>query len=261
MLAPAQFNILMSRYNSDAQDYFDAITDTGVTLTNAQLVAFNNFTLQCKSSGIWDKFTALYPFIGGTAAAHAINAKSPGTIYLTFYGTVYHTDLGMRGDGSTGIAKFSPGYGSANKYSYGLYCDKVPTAHNQALMGRYRSNYSAYISRYYSSLQFRHGISVPSINADSADPGFLLCNRESASLLNGYINGVPVCEDTTENTYFPEYPIALDGMDKGGASANLFDANIAFAYLMVDDSLSGSQVQSFTSAVQLLEVSLGRDFT
>lgn len=89
-------------YDTDAEAYFTAVEGTGVTLSSTQKDAYNAFVVSCKGSSFYTKFKAIYPFIGATAASHAINAFSPGTYNITWTGTVTHDSNGPKGDGTTG---------------------------------------------------------------------------------------------------------------------------------------------------------------
>lgn len=53
------------------------------------------------ANGWWDKCDLIYPFVGGTAQAHAQNLKS-SNFTITWNGTVTHDSNGITGDGVTG---------------------------------------------------------------------------------------------------------------------------------------------------------------
>lgn len=50
----------------------------------------------------WDREILIYPFVGGNAAAHAINLRSPGTYDIIWHPTVTHSALGVQSDGAAG---------------------------------------------------------------------------------------------------------------------------------------------------------------
>lgn len=95
------------------------ITAAGITNTGQQQ-AINNFVVNLKAinliqTGFVDFSTpansiikALYPFVGGTAASHKWNLINPvdsdAAFRLVFGGTVTHSSMGIKGDGSTGYA-------------------------------------------------------------------------------------------------------------------------------------------------------------
>lgn len=54
-----------------------------------------------KTSGVWDKIDAFYPFVGGSASSHSHNLKS-SSFQITWNGTVTHNSNGITGDAATG---------------------------------------------------------------------------------------------------------------------------------------------------------------
>lgn len=93
-----------SSYDTNAQAVITAIQNTGLTLSTAQKDACNARIVAMKNSQVWEKRITYYGFLGGTAAAHSINWKSPGTYNLVWNGSVNHSGNGVQGDGSTGYA-------------------------------------------------------------------------------------------------------------------------------------------------------------
>lgn len=91
-----------SGFDADAQAVITAIEATGLTLNTTQKNAINSRIVAAKSDGVWSKWVAYYGFVGGTAAAHAINWKNPSLYLITWVGTLTHNSLGVKGDGTTG---------------------------------------------------------------------------------------------------------------------------------------------------------------
>lgn len=82
--------------DADAQAFIDA-----AGLTNAdQIAAVDALVVGLKGAGTptyWSREVLIYPFIGGTAQAHAVNLKSPGTNNLTFGSAITHGTRGILG--------------------------------------------------------------------------------------------------------------------------------------------------------------------
>ena len=91
-------------YDANAQAFFTAagITDT------TQKTAVNTLVTDLKAANIWTKMKAIYPMVGGTAAQHRFNLKSPGTtnadFYLDFIGGGTHSATGYLPNGTTAYA-------------------------------------------------------------------------------------------------------------------------------------------------------------
>ena len=87
-------------------DYADKFINAVATLTVAEETAITNLVDGLLINGTWDKYKAIYPFVGGTAAEHKWNLKDPRDLdaahRLEYYGTVTHDAQGVTGDGSTG---------------------------------------------------------------------------------------------------------------------------------------------------------------
>jgi hypothetical protein len=91
-------------FDGDAFNYINALETSGATLTFTQKTYINDFYVSSKSQGVYSYFGDFYPMLGGTAATHAINAKSPGTYDLTFFGGWVHNASGATPNGTNAYA-------------------------------------------------------------------------------------------------------------------------------------------------------------
>lgn len=120
-----------SSYDADAQAFFTAagISDT------TQKAAVNQLVLDLKSNSLWSKMSAIYPFVGGSAACHKYNLKDPrdldAAFRLAFSGTWTHNATGAKPNGSTGYADtfLNPNtVYSDDAQSMGCYINTIPGA-------------------------------------------------------------------------------------------------------------------------------------
>lgn len=88
-------------FDAIAQAYFDAVEAAGGTLTQSDKIALNNYVCTIRANGTLSKRKLILPFMGGTAASHAIDLIT-ATTKVTWHGTVTHNISGITGDGSTG---------------------------------------------------------------------------------------------------------------------------------------------------------------
>jgi hypothetical protein len=88
-------------YSVEALSVINAIEATGVTLTTPQKIAVNSRIAAFQSNSEWADLIAYYGCMGGTANAHAINWRSPGTNNLTYSGSVSHGANGIVSPGGT----------------------------------------------------------------------------------------------------------------------------------------------------------------
>jgi hypothetical protein len=82
-------------FDTDAQSF---ISISGITV-DAEKTCVNNFVKQLKDSGLWTKFRAIYPMVGGTASTTKWNLKDPRDLdvayRLTFKGTPVYATTGV----------------------------------------------------------------------------------------------------------------------------------------------------------------------
>ena len=75
----------------------------------AQVAALEALYSSAVANAWWDKCDLIYPFVGGSAAAHAENLKS--SLYsITWSGTVTHDANGITGSGAVGSGYGDTGY-------------------------------------------------------------------------------------------------------------------------------------------------------
>ena len=94
--------LLRDGSDPNASNVIAAILATGASLSDAQKTIINSRIVNAKADGVWGQWVAYYGLMGGTAAAHAINWKSPGTFNVTWNGTTTHDALGVTGNGTDG---------------------------------------------------------------------------------------------------------------------------------------------------------------
>jgi len=115
-------------FDADATTYLSAITSAGSALSATQRSAVNQLFIALKTANLWNSLVALYPFVGGTSAAHAINAKNPAAYGIAWKGTVTHSAAGIVGDGLTGYGDTgivpAAVFGASNSsVAMGFYCN------------------------------------------------------------------------------------------------------------------------------------------
>lgn len=153
-------------------DAFTFLTAAGITNTT-QRNAINKLVIDLKYYNLWTKQKALYPFVGGVAASHAVNLKTPGTYNLTFTAGWVHSSTGALPNGTSDYA------------NTGL----VPSSVLQTN--------SAHIS-FYSRTDNNTGFDI-GINSNSAS-GRLYMYIKLASIFGGRNNNTTSGEKTISNT-------------------------------------------------------------
>jgi hypothetical protein len=124
-------------YDTDAATYLSAIISNGGTLDSTISAATNTFFITLKNDSVYNKLATIHPFVGGTSAAHGLNALNPATYIGTFYGGWTHNISGATPNGVNGYMRTSPDYSSAgnNRYGCGGYIQNITVG--GSLMGTY----------------------------------------------------------------------------------------------------------------------------
>lgn len=90
--------------DTDAQAF---ITATGIT-NSTQQTAINTIVSDLKNYGIWSRFKAIYPMVGGSATTHKFNLKDPrdlnAAFRLQFVNGWTHSSTGAKPNGTDGYA-------------------------------------------------------------------------------------------------------------------------------------------------------------
>lgn len=90
---------------AEADAYLSAVVGAGGTgITSSVSADTRTFFNELFTNNLWDKFEAIYPFIGGTADSHKFNAKNPqdtdAAFRITWYGGMGHNGDGIVPNGS-----------------------------------------------------------------------------------------------------------------------------------------------------------------
>jgi hypothetical protein len=106
--------------SDDAQAFFVAGNITDFT----QQTAINYLVDNLKNQGLWTKMKVIYPLVGGTATAHALNLKNISQFPLTFSG-ITHSSAGISGTtlgvASSAISSYTSVADSPTDTSFGYY--------------------------------------------------------------------------------------------------------------------------------------------
>lgn len=93
-------------FDTDALAYIAAVVATGATLSQAERLRINQLFLDLKTgpvhgTNLWGMILSMHPLAGTTAAAHAVDGRSPGSFSQTFTGSPTHHNRSITYDGIT----------------------------------------------------------------------------------------------------------------------------------------------------------------
>jgi hypothetical protein len=255
-------------YHADAQTVINSIEGTGVSLNSTQKGGIDRFirdlhgesNVSYTTYDVWSIITALYGYVGGTAAAHAINWKSPGTYDLTFYGSWVHSATGAKPDGSTAYADTHLNENTVLTLNdeHISYYGRTDQLSNNVAIGVAGAGTETNMFLYFNGstyLRVQHGAGA-TIGGISDTKGLFIANRPSSTELRNSKNGTIYVQSDASSGAKSNLNFYIGALNNGGSAA--FFSSIETALNSFGGSFSDSQQLAFYNAVQALETTLGR---
>ena len=256
-------SVTVASGDADALAFFTAagITDT------TQKSAVNTLVTDLKTANIWTKMKALYPFVGGTAAQHRFNLKSPGTtnadFYLDFIGGGTHGATGYLPNGTTAYADTklipSANFPTISDISVGFY-SRTNIAQTSSDIAAYQNSSKCigFQTRwtdntiYAQSYRDASPYNIVATNTDSS--GLFTLSRTSTSSLKQYRNSTILGTSTASiEGSIPTNSICLSN---NGNSGSYSSREQAFAF--IGNGLTDTETANLYTAVQAYQTTLNR---
>jgi hypothetical protein len=244
-------------FDPDAQVFITAAAITDPT----QQSAINTLVTDLKGYNIWTKFKAIYPIVGGTAASHAVNLKTPGTYNMTFASGWTHSATGMTPLNTYADSNLSATTGVVLPQDsvHMSFYSRTNSAVNY-IMDMSASN-SFYFSGYYgSSLPgIINNLNVSSFAGTVSVPnslGFFLASRTASTTTKTFRNSSLIRTDTRASSAITASTIRI-GYYFGGASPDY--SNRQYAFASIGDGLTDTDAANFYTAVQAYQTTLSRN--
>lgn len=260
-----------SPYIAEVQAVIDAILATGATLTTNQKQACNDRIVALKNDGIWAKLIAYYGFLGGTAASHAINWKTPGNYNIIWTGTLTHDANGVQSDfngyGDTG---FNPSLhlGGSTAGFLSFYC-RTNSAGNFTDIGalNYENNVAKFwgLSSRWADSNFYYDINRDySFISSSSSSGHIISNHSSSKLVRLFRAGSQIhSQQLSGNTNISEVNAQIYLFNRsivGSAPSNYYISSSQRQYSSAGFGLELTQAEAiaFSNSEQVYQTALGR---
>ena len=260
VLGSAGSSVTVASGDADALAFFTAagITDT------TQKSAVNTLVTDLKAANIWTKMKAIYPFVGGTAAQHRFNLKSPGTtnadFYLTFYGGGTHSANGYLPNGNSYADTFLiPSTSLSQNSTHISYYSRTNTNTGIDMGASLEPADTSFLSLYVRDTNSHYS------RLNNVGPEFGVTNSDGLGLhtISRTINiSYEYFKNTTKNTAvkastgLPTRKISI-----GGLSVNnvWYFGNKETAFNSIGDGLTDSEASNLYTAVQAYQTTLGRN--
>jgi len=225
--------------------------------------AVKQLVLDLQGYGIWDKFEAIYPFVGGTADSHSYNLKNTCEYQMTWHGSVTHDADGMTGNGTTGYGNMHLDPSTdliANDTHLSIYCLTTDAALQIEDIGSTLHATSAFSFRiiwFTDILMYMNNPSNPLIVANADARGFYVATRTTSSDAECYKNGSSVVSLSTGAAgTLPDLDLYIGAVNTSGGAAGFSGRTYAFA--SIGAGLTDTEAANFYTAVQTFQTTLGR---
>lgn len=242
--------------HAEALDFIETASITDLT----EKIALIQLVTDLKSQGFWDKMDAIYPFVGGTAAANSYNLKNTSQNKITWYGSVTHDSNGITGDGTSGYGDTFHNINSSNlnNFSLGLYSktNNDETSYEIGAFNSSLSNTATYLRVKADNLFFSNINSIDSSSTGNTDStGFFGTSRmiNTHSIYN--IRGTSTTNVKTSDGV-PNLNLFILGLNFNGSLFGASSKNIAFCYF--SQGLTASELSGLATIVQNFQITLGR---
>lgn len=245
-------------------DAFTFLTAAGITNTT-QRNAINKLVIDLKYYNLWTKQKALYPFVGGVAASHAVNLKTPGTYNLTFTAGWTHSSTGALPNGTSDYANtnLTPSSILTLNSTHLSFYSRTNNSGNYADIGAANNSTSVgYLQMLlrWSDFKFYSEINDNDFNDNTVSDslGFFLASRTSSTNVKTFKNSSIVTTKTAANsTFLTSYSVLIGARNlQNGGISNYSNRQCAFA--SIGDGLTDVDALNFYRIVQQYQTNLGR---
>lgn len=256
-----QVDAVNSALDPDAEAFLIAAGIIDPTITDA----INDLVVGCKADGLWTKFTALYPFVGGTASSMKFNLKNPldtnAAFRLEFNGGWAYSANGVQPNGVNGYADTFLNIAanlSQNDAHAAIYVRTNVTNRNQADIGA-MSGIEFYLATYYSvvpagALSNINNVGyAPAANNARSDK-FFISQRVSSNNLRIYRDGTQVLIHSLASTSPPNSNVII-----GAINAFSDFSNNEYAFASIGSSFTAQEITDYTNLVNAFQTALSRN--
>jgi hypothetical protein len=259
------FGLGIRPYEALAATYIAAIEDAGATPTSGEVVAITSLAKSLSEIGL-SKFSAVYPFLGGLAASHAIDLM--GNYPIAWSGSVTHNANGILGDGSTGygmtgIIPSTDENMLINSSHLSAYHNQNPAVGQGTTIGCHDG--TRYL--YHSATRLVDQIDYYYVNtavgnfaspaAGNPPDGFFVVNREISTHQDLYQNGTRTSNHAATSTGLPTKEIYILAQNSNGSAFAYAIDQLGFA--SVGSGLTSAEITTFNTAVEDYQTALSRN--
>lgn len=255
-------------WRPETLQYADRVAANGGSITQASLVAIDNFIRECQAAGIWEKFIEVGPFAGlnlNAAMVKLVYQPAAGSVLTNsnFVASDYAetgANAGLNGDGTKFLNTNVLGNSLPDNGHLSFYLrDDISSGGNKALIGALNGTDHCWMGALNpaAAVDLRYGALVSASTAGTLAKGFYAGVRESAASLTLYREGLPLASSSSPTgTNKPALAMHLWAFNSSGASAARITGRGSF-YSM-GQSLNATEAAALRAAVQNLQSAFNR---
>ena len=245
-------------FDNDAEAFFLRVTTAGGTLTLSEQMAVNTLVLDMKATGTWTGMKAIYPMVGGSAAACSQNLKSSSfTGTFTSGWTFASTGVTPNGNSAYMNTNFIPStHLSVDSTHASLYLNtnNLQATTDPVDLGSFNSVSQSTISLSFLSRNLGNSING---GTQTTAAGFGITSKTSATVTTLYKNGVNVASGNSGGT-LPTFDCYLANLSIGGSPYVAGYTNNRIAFHSLGDALDSTQAANLYNSVQTFQTTLSR---
>ena len=245
--------------DADAQAFITAAAITDPT----QQAAINTLVVDLKGYSIWTKFSALYPFVGGTASTHKFNLKNPldtnAAFRLLFSGGGTHSVNGYQTNGINAFAEtnYNPSINltSQNSNHISIY-SRTNNSGGIDMGGGFGAVLVDLELKYDTLISYDWNMAANFSHTNANSTGFYVNTRTASNAFKLLKNGSTVLGSSTGAAGATKPNITYH---IGKRNYDLFWANRQYAFASIGNGLNDTEALNFYTAVQAFQTALSRN--
>ena len=257
---------------TEARSYLSAVVSAGGTVSSPMSAATITMFNSIWTNGFNTGMIYMYPFIGGTAAAHKFNGMNPvdtnGAYRLTFNGGWTHSSSGATPNGTNAYANtyFAPstlGSLTISGGTQGFYSgtDATGGASMGALGGLGGSNgwvfYPQSASRTMNSFGWENDLGAETTSTITNSLGGLSFSRSGSTAIQYYRRGTFVESVVRNSIQKTDNSMYLAALNQNGTDTQYSVYSHQFTY--AHTGLTSAQISTLDTIIQTYQTSLGRN--
>jgi hypothetical protein len=241
----------------DAQAFITAASITDPT----QQAAINTLVTDLKGYSIWSKFSAIYPFVGGTATTHKFNLKNPldtnAAFRLFFSGGGTHSVNGYQTNGVNAFAEtyYNPSTNLSDINSNHISIYSRTNNVGGIDMGGGFGSVLVDLELNYASTSYNWNMAANFSHTNSNSTGFYVNTRTASNAFKLLKNGSTVLGSSTGAAGATKPNITYH---IGKRNYDSLWTNRQYAFASIGDGLTDTEAANFYTAVQAFQTTLGR---